>query len=57
MRRDQLIWLVLIYLFLFIVGYWPQWAKARQGQGRAQEPKAHVYSIPVTVQMNPRGDS
>ncbi len=57
MRRDQLIWLVLIYLFLFIVGYWPQWAKTRQGQGRAQEPKAHVYSIPVTVQMDPHGDS
>lgn len=52
MRRDHFVWLIVIYILLFIVGYWPEWAK---NQGTF--PKPRLYSIPVTVQMAPPGDS
>jgi hypothetical protein len=58
MRRDQLFWLVLIYLLLFIVGYWPELAKNRWTlSGHSQGFKPHAYSIPVTIQMDTRRDS
>ncbi|HVM31999.1 MAG TPA: hypothetical protein VMU88_02630 [bacterium] len=44
MRRGQFLWLILIYLFLFILGYWPVGAK----KGRLSS-RTPVYSIPVTL--------
>jgi hypothetical protein len=58
MRRDQLFWLVLIYLFLFIVGYWPELAKTGEIlSSHFRGLKPHVYSIPVTIQLAPQRDS
>jgi hypothetical protein len=52
MRREQLVWLVLVYLFLFILGYWPEFSKNHEAFL-----KSPLYSIPVTVQVAPSQDS
>jgi hypothetical protein len=52
MRRDQFVWLILIYVFLFILGYWPEFSKNHEAFF-----KPSLYSIPVTVQTAPSRDS
>ena len=52
MRRIQFVWLILIYVFLFILGYWPGFSK-----NHGAFLKSPLYSIPVTVQVAPSRDS